>query len=188
MKLHFLGGADTVTGSMHMIEVGDSRVLRDAGMFQGRRKESRKINGTLNFEVGSVDAVLLSHAHVDHCGNLPTLCVNGYKGPIHATTATAKITEIMLRDSAYIQEQDASYLNQKTSRKGMPPVEPLYTVGDAEAAIKLLHGHSYHQEMELAPGINMTAYEAGHILGAAVSRLSLQHNGTSASVGFAIFW
>ena len=156
MKLHFLGGADTVTGSMHMVEVGDSRVLRDAGMFQGRRKESREINGKLNFDVGSVDAILLSHAHIDHCGNLPTLCQNGYQKPIHATKATAQITQIMLRDSAYIQTQDAAYLNQRASRKGFPPVEPLYTVTDAEAAIKLFTGHSYHQEVELAPGIHMT--------------------------------
>ena len=92
----------------------------------------------------------------------------------------------MLRDAAYIQEQDAAYLNQKTSRQGFKPVEPLYTIGDAEAAIKLFRGHSYHEEMELAPGITMTAYEAGHILGAAVTHFSLRENGATATVGFAV--
>lgn len=186
MKLHFLGGADTVTGSMHLIETGNSRVLRDAGLYQGRRKEAQLINGKLNFDIGSVDCILLSHAHIDHCGNLPTLCANGYSKTVHATTATEKITGIMLRDSAYIQMQDAAYLNQKSNRKDFAPIEPLYTVDDAEAAIKLLKGHAYHEELELAPGIQMTAYEAGHILGAAVTHFSVHENRSSASVGFAV--
>lgn len=186
MKLHFFGGADTVTGSMHMLEANGSRVLRDAGMYQGRRDEARRINESLGFDPGTLDAVLLSHAHIDHCGNLPTLCIQGYQKNIHATTATAKITGVMLRDSAYIQMQDAAYLNQKTNRKGLPAVEPLYTVEDAEAAISLLRGHSYHEEKELAPGIRMTDYEAGHILGAALTRFTLGEKGRTATVGFAV--
>jgi metallo-beta-lactamase family protein len=186
MKLHFFGGADTVTGSMHMVEAGDRRVLRDAGMYQGRRDEARKINQSLGFDVSSVDAVLLSHAHIDHCGNLPTLCVQGYAGPVHATAATAKIAGIMLRDSAFIQMQDAAYLNQKTNRKGLTPIEPLYTSDDAEAAIRLLRPHAYHQKLELVPGIHLEAYEAGHILGAELSRLTLEENGKTAKVGFAV--
>lgn len=171
---------------MHMVEAGGSHVLRDAGMFQGRRDESRRINESLGFDPGIVDAVLLSHAHIDHCGNLPTLCVQGYQKAIHATTATAKITGVMLRDSAYIQMQDAAYLNQKSNRKGMAAIEPLYTVEDAERTISLLRGHSYHEELELAPGIRMVDYEAGHILGAALTRFTLEEKGRSASVGFAV--
>jgi len=186
MKLHFYGGADTVTGSMHMVEVNGSRVLRDAGMFQGRRDEARKINENPGFDVGTVDAILLSHAHIDHCGNLPTLCSLGYQGPIHATNATVKITEVMLRDSAYIQTQDAAYLNQKSNRKGLAAIEPLYSIADAEAAIQLFRGHSYHQPLELAPGIQSEAYEAGHILGAELSLFTLEQSGKKVRVGFAV--
>jgi len=186
MKLHFYGGADTVTGSMHMVEAGNSRVLRDAGLYQGRRDEARAINQNLGFDVGVVDAVLLSHAHIDHCGNLPTLSALGYQGPIHATTATMKVTEIMLRDSAHIQAQDVAYLNQKTNRQGLTPIEPLYSIADAEAAITLLRGHKYHHEMELAPGIRSEAFEAGHILGAELSLMTAEENGRKQKVGFAV--
>lgn len=186
MKLHFYGGADTVTGSMHMVEANGSRVLRDAGLFQGRRDESRVINQNLGFDVGIVNAVLLSHAHIDHCGNLPTLSALGYKGPIHATAATVKLTEIMLRDSAHIQTQDAMYMNQKATRIGAAPIEPLYTIADAEAAILLLRSHSYHQVMELAPGIQSEAYEAGHILGAALSLITMEEKGLTKKIGFVV--
>lgn len=186
MKLHFHGGADTVTGSMHLIECGASRVLRDAGLFQGRRDEARAINRSFAFDPGSLDAVLLSHAHIDHSGNLPTLCAAGFDGTIHATTATARLTGIMLRDSAHIQMQDAAYLNQKTSRRGKRAIEPLYDLQDAENAIRRLQGHAYHEELQVAPGIRVTSYEAGHILGAALSRFTLGEGGQEVSVGFAV--
>ena len=171
---------------MHMIEAGGRRVLRDAGLYQGPREEARAINRNLGFAVGDVDAVLLSHAHIDHCGNLPTLAAQGYRGPIHATRATARLAAIMLRDSAFIQTQDAAYLNQKTNRKGLPAIEPLYTMADAEAAINLLRGHHYHERLELAPGIAMEAYEAGHILGAALTHFTVQEGSRTARVGFAV--
>ena len=186
MKLHFYGGADTVTGSMHMIEANGHRVVRDAGLFQGKRDEAARINRDQGFDVTTVDAILLSHAHIDHCGNLPTLCAKGYDGPIHATEATVKIAAIMLRDSAYIQNQDAAYLNQKTSRKGLAPIEPLYSIADAEKAITQLRSHAYHQRLELAPGIVTEEYEAGHILGAALSRMTASENGREVTVGFAV--
>ncbi len=186
MKLHFYGGADTVTGSMHMIEANGHRVLRDAGMYQGKRDESFLINSNPGFDVTAVDTVLLSHAHIDHCGNLPTLSALGYSGMIRATVATVKITEIMLRDSAHIQNQDAAYLNQKTSRKDLRAIKPLYTIADAEQAITQLRGHNYHQRIELAPGIVTEEYEAGHILGAALSYLTVAEGGRTVNVGFAV--
>lgn len=186
MKLHFFGGADTVTGSMHMIETGGARLLRDAGMYQGKREEARQINARPGFDPGTVDAILLSHAHIDHCGNLPVLCAQGFQQTIHATTATTKLAEVMLRDSAFIQMQDASYLNQKTNRSGKPRVEPLYTMADAENAIGRLRGHHYHQPFEPVPGITVEEYDAGHILGASLSHITVRDQGTSVRVGFAV--
>jgi metallo-beta-lactamase family protein len=138
MKWHFLGGADQVTGSKHILETDRTRLLFDCGLFQGRRKEANEINRNLGFEPGSIDALVLSHAHIDHCGNIPTLARQGYRNPIHTTTATADLLPIMLRDSARIHESDAAYLNQKTNRRGLPQIEPLYTIEDAEAAIGLI--------------------------------------------------
>lgn len=186
MKLHFYGGADTVTGSMHMIEAGGKRLLRDAGMYQGRRKEARAINENPGFDPATVDALLLSHAHIDHCGNLPVICKRGYEGPIHATTATAKITEVMLRDSAFIQMQDAAYLNQKTNRANQPSVEPLYTTAEAEKAISQLRGHRYHEPFEPVPGITVEDYDAGHILGSAISYVTVQEDDRTTRIGFAV--
>lgn len=186
MKLHFLGGADTVTGSMHMVEANGSRILRDAGLYQGRREESRIINRNPGIDPGILDAMILSHAHIDHCGNLPTLCTMGFQKPVHATRATVKIAAIMLRDSAFIQMQDSAYLNQKTSRKGKPAIEPLYTPEDAETAIRLLRGHDYRQPFEPAPGITVEDYDAGHILGASLSHMMLKEGSKTCRLGFAV--
>lgn len=186
MQLRFLGGAEVVTGSQHMIEAGGKRLLRDCGLYQGKRKLAKKINRDLGFDATTVDAVTLSHAHVDHCGNLPSLAREGYDGPIHATTATARLCEVMLMDAAHIQEQDAAYLNQKTSRKNLPPVEPLYTSEDAMAALGLFRGHHYHKVLEPIPGVRMESLEAGHILGAELSVFTVSENGREVRVGFAL--
>jgi metallo-beta-lactamase family protein len=186
MRIHFLGGADTVTGSQHLIEAGGRLVLRDCGLYQGRRAESREVNQALPFDPRRLDAAVLSHAHIDHCGNLPTLAAQGYEKPIHATEATAALAAIMVRDAAKIQEQDAAYLNQKTNRRGLPQVEPLYTMADAERALRLLRGHSYGDEIELAPGIRHVSREAGHILGAALSVFTVGQNHHETRVGFAV--
>lgn len=186
MRIHFLGGADTVTGSQHIIEANGAQVLRDCGMFQGRRAESDLINRTLPFRATSVTAMELSHAHVDHCGNIPTLVNQGFTGTIWATKATCEITAIMLRDSARIQEQDAAYLNQKTNRKGLPPIVPLYTSAEAERAIELFRSQGYHEPRALASGIDVTTYEAGHILGSALSHYTVTEGGRTARVGFAV--
>ncbi|MGD9611552.1 MAG: MBL fold metallo-hydrolase RNA specificity domain-containing protein [Kiritimatiellia bacterium] len=177
MKWHFLGGADQVTGSKHLLEFDDAHILFDCGLFQGRRKEANEINQTLGFDPADVDAMVLSHAHIDHCGNIPTLVQKGYHKPIHATSATADLVPIMLRDSAHIQEADAAYLNQKSNRRGQPPVEPLYTLADAEAALKLLRPHDYNEPVPLPGGVVVTHVDAGHILGAALALVEIPYNG-----------
>lgn len=185
MRLQLLGGVDTVTGSQHLIEVNGNRILRDCGMAQGRRAESRALNEKFDFDPADIDSVALSHAHIDHCGNLPTLAKAGFRGPIHATTATASLCDIMLKDSARIQEQDAAYLNQKTNRQNEPPIIPLYTVEAAVKAIRLFKGHRYGEVIELAPGVCITSIEAGHILGAALTLFELEEAGRKVRIGFA---
>ena len=179
MKWHFLGGADTVTGSKHVLEANGKRILFDCGLFQGRRKEANEINHNLGFDPASIDAMVLSHAHIDHCGNIPTLAKNGFKSPIHCTVATAALLPIMLHDSARIQEADAAYLNQKTSRRGMPKIVPLYTVADADAALKLVQPHAYETPIQLPGGITFTHVDAGHVLGAALARVEIPRPGKS---------
>lgn len=169
MKIQLLGGVDTVTGSRHIVETGGKKVMRDCGLYQGRRQESFEINRRFDAPVDMLDAVVLSHAHIDHCGNLPTLARLGYRGPIHATRATTQLCDIMLADAARIQEQDASSLNQKTNRKGLPPVEPLYTTPDADRAMSLFQSHSYGEPFEPVPGLKTTFTDAGHILGAGLT-------------------
>ena len=186
MRLQFLGGTDTVTGSMHLIEASGCRVLRDCGLFQGRRAESEALNRERAVDPATIQHTLLSHAHIDHCGRLPWWAAQGYDGPILATRPTAALAPIMLRDSAFIQEADAAYLNQKTNRRGLPPVVPLYTRADAERAIRLLRGHPYHERIELAPGVAFTDLDAGHILGSALTVFDLEEGGRSVRVGYAV--
>lgn len=186
MKLRFDGGADTVTGSLVQIEVNGHRVLRDCGLFQGPRRLAFERNRSFPFAATEVSAVILSHAHIDHCGNLPSLARAGLEGPIHATHATADLCGIMLHDAAHIQEQDAAYLNQKTNRRGLPPVEPLYTTADADVALGWLRGHAYDEPVEVAPGVTLTGVEAGHVLGAELSVLDVEENGRRQRVVFAV--
>ena len=179
MRWHFLGGTNTVTGSKHLLETDQAKILFDCGLFQGRRKEANEINRTLGFDPAAIDAMVLSHAHIDHCGNIPTLVKKGYRNPIHATLATSDLLPIMLRDSAHIQEADAAYLNQKSNRRGQPPVVPLYTLADAEAALKLLRPHGYNEPLPLPGGVVVTHVDAGHILGAALAKIEIPRPGDS---------
>lgn len=186
MRIQFLGGTDTVTGSMHLIEASGCRVVRDVGLFQGRRNEAEALNRALPIQPGGVQHVVLSHAHIDHCGRLPWWVAKGYEGPIHATRATAALAPIMLNDAAHIQESDAAYLNQKTNRRGLPAVVPLYTRADADRAARLLQPHDYHQRIELAPGVAFTSLDAGHILGSALTRFELTEAGRTVRLGYAV--
>ena len=177
MKITFMGAAQTVTGSMHMLEVNGARILLDCGLFQGRRRESFERNRNLPFDARDLDAVVLSHAHIDHSGNIPSLVSSGYKGNIYATSATRDLCGAMLLDSAHIQESDAAYVNKKHKRKGLPPVEPLYTTADARASLEGFVSIDYHRPFVVAPGVVATFFDAGHILGSAITVLDVQENG-----------
>lgn len=177
MRIHFHGAAQTVTGSQHLLEINGHRLLLDCGLYQGRRGETYARNLNFAYDPRTVDAVILSHAHIDHCGNLPNLVKNGYEGPIHATRATVDLATIMMADSGRIQESDAEFVNKKRARRGEEPIEPLYTEADARQAADLLHGIEYSQPFEVVPGVTVRLIEAGHILGSAAVSLEIEEKG-----------
>lgn len=177
MNLHILGAAQTVTGSQYLLEVNGSRLLLECGLFQGRRADTYERNRTFRFDPLRLNAMILSHAHLDHCGNLPNLVKHQYTGPIYATAGTADLTDITIRDSGHIQEADAEYLNKKRLRQGLPPVEPLYTLADAEAVKPLLVEKRYDEPFEPIPGVTARLIEAGHILGSAGISLEIEERG-----------
>lgn len=177
MKLQFLGAARTVTGSMHLLEVNGSRILLDCGLYQGPRQESFDRNRSLPFEAGTVDAMILSHAHIDHSGNIPVLVRSGFTGDIFTTAASRDLCAAMLRDSAHIQEEDAEYVNKKRAKQGLPPIEPLYTIEDAERSLNSFVGLGYNRPLQIVPGITLTLYDAGHILGSAIVVLDVEEGG-----------
>jgi metallo-beta-lactamase family protein len=166
VRISFLGGTRTVSGSMHLFETAHTRVLLDCGLFQGHREEAERINRTVPDVAVSADFMILSHAHVDHCGNIPNLVKQGFRHEIYTTPASRDIAELLLRDSAHIQESDLRYLNKKLARAGLPPREPLYTVADAEAALKYLAAFPHNQRFE-RNDLAFTLADAGHILGSA---------------------
>jgi metallo-beta-lactamase family protein len=175
MNLTFLGAAGTVTGSCHLLEVGGRRVLLDCGQIQGSRLDEQLNRVAL--PVGHVDAVVLSHAHIDHSGRLPLLHRQGFSGPIYTHRATSDLCTIMLRDAAYLHEKDAEWENKKRRRKGLAPLEPLYNRDDAHATMKHFVDLEYDEPREIVPGVTVTLRNAGHILGAAIVELDLRENG-----------
>ncbi len=168
MKIKFCGAAGTTTGSQHLLEINGTRILLDCGLYQGHREESYNVNCKFpHFDPREIDIVILSHAHIDHSGNLPNLCKQGFTGNIYATFATRDLCQIMLADSAHIQEQDTEYLNRDRDRDGLPPVKPLYVKEDAERCLRQFVTLGYERPMPVADGVTVTFYDAGHILGAA---------------------
>ncbi len=170
MKIHFCGAAGTTTGSQHLLEVNGARILLDCGMYQGRREEALHINKDFPyFSPESIDAVILSHAHIDHSGNLPNLTKKGFRGNIYATNATRDLCQIMLADAAHIQEHDCKFINKMNKRNGVkaPEVTPNYTKQDAEMCMRSFVCIEYGRRMIVADGVTLTFYDAGHILGAA---------------------
>ncbi len=191
MKVTFWGAVRTVTGSLHEIQVDGKRYLLDCGLYQGRRKEANERNKTLPFPANSIDAVILSHAHIDHSGNLPSLAKQGYTGPIYATPPTANLCDAMLRDSAYVQERDAEFLNKRHQRRkaleaindnGL--IEPLYTEADAEQAIKLFRPVPSYTPTKLNDYLSFESFNAGHMLGSSCLVLHYHDNGKRVRLGF----
>ncbi len=185
MLIQFLGGAMEVTGSTHVLSTKKSRVLRDAGLFQGRRAESRQKNETTFVNMEPVDCMVLSHAHIDHCGNIPLLVKNGYAGPIHTHAATKDLCDLMLLDSAHIQELDAEYLSRKLDPDD-PLIAPLYSEEEAEASLQYFVPHHYHERVQLTEDIGVTFLEAGHILGSASHIFDIKEGRRKIKVGYAL--
>jgi metallo-beta-lactamase family protein len=167
MKIHFFGAARTTTGSMYLLEIGGRNLLFECGLFQGHRDESIERNRTFPFDVRKVDAVVLSHAHIDHCGNLPNLCARGFDGNIYCTFATRDLAGILLEDSAEIQRADAEFVSKQRAKRGQPPVQPLYTAEEAERAVRQFVGLNYDRPFPIMDGVSVTFRDAGHILGSA---------------------
>jgi metallo-beta-lactamase family protein len=184
MKIKFLGAVRTVTGSMHLLTVHGSRILLDCGLYQGRRQESFERNRNLPFDATRIDALVLSHAHIDHSGNIPSLVKNGFRSNVFATPATRDLCSAMLRDSGHIHEQDALYVNKKRAKRGLPPVEPLYTVEDATDSLQYFVSLGYNRTLAIAPGVNLTFRDAGHILGSAVTVLDIEEGAQKARLVF----
>jgi metallo-beta-lactamase family protein len=177
MKICINGAAQTVTGSQYLLEVNGKRLLLECGMFQGRREESYQKNQNFAFDPRRLDAAILSHAHIDHSGNLPHLVKHGYTGPIYTTPPTARLADIMLRDSGHIQEADVEFVNRRRLRNNLAPVEPLYTLADAAQVAPLFKPMLYDQSFEPVPGVTARLVDAGHILGSAAIVLDVSENG-----------
>jgi metallo-beta-lactamase family protein len=176
MKIRFYGAARTVTGSQHLIEVNGKKLLLECGIFQGRRREFYERNCCFPFDPGDIDAVILSHAHIDHSGNLPNLVKQGFENPIYATPPTAELAGIMLRDSGHIYEENTEFYNKRKRKHGEPAVEPLYTVKDAEKVPQLFSEVDYKEAFEPVSGVKAHLVDAGHILGSAAVVLEIEED------------
>lgn len=174
MKLTFLGADHEVTGSMTLIEIGEHKVLVDCGMEQGADIYE---NAELPVAPGEVDALFLTHAHIDHSGKIPVLTANGFAGPIYATGATTKLCHIMLMDSAHIQESEAEWKSRKALRAGRDVVAPMYTTDDAARALKQFKSHGYNESFELFEGVTARFLDAGHLLGSSSIEITVNENG-----------
>lgn len=186
IKLKFLGAAQNVTGSRHLLEANGTKVLVDCGLYQERQFRSRNWE-PFTCPPESLDAVLLTHAHLDHCGLLPKLVKDGFKGRIYCTAATSEIAQIILLDSAHIQEEDAKYKrkrHKRQKRKGPYPVVPLYTTADAEACFPQFSSVKYKQPIEIGAGVEATFCDAGHVLGSSIIRVKVSHDGQDRIVIF----
>ncbi len=185
MRLTFCGAARTVTGSKHLLELaGGRRLLLDCGLFQGRRAEADHLNRHFPFDPATIDAVLLSHAHIDHAGLLPKLWKEGFRGRIYATHATVDLCGLMLLDSAYIQEKDVAFVNKLHRKKGLPPVEPLYREADAEGVLAHFVGVAYGTPFSPVEGVEVVYRDAGHILGSATMVLTVREGRRTVRLGF----
>src|SRR6266513_3059500 len=177
LRIAFHGAARTVTGSRHLLMWGDARWLYDCGLYQGHRDQAEAINRTFKFEANTLDAVVVSHAHLDHTGNLPTLVARGFRGPIHLTAPTADLPRVMLADSAHLQNKDVEHVNKH--RRDRPAREPLYTVADVSQTLERFQTYGYEQPFTPFAGVAASYHDAGHILGSAMTTFTFTENGRS---------
>ena len=184
MKITFLGAARTVTGSMHLLEIKGKRILLECGLLEGKREESFRRNRHIPFDAQSIHTAILSHAHIDHSGNLPTLCRVGFEGNIICTPATRNLCSIMLIDSAHVQEADVRYVNKRRKKNHLPLFNPLYVRADAEKAITQFLPIAYNRPFQISESLQLTFQDAGHILGSALTVLDFQENGQKVRLMF----
>jgi metallo-beta-lactamase family protein len=184
LTLQFCGATGEVTGSLYVLRTGDHTVLLECGLVQGGEENEERNWDDFPVDVAGIDAVILSHAHIDHSGRVPRLVRQGYTGPIYAHEATKALCEIMLPDSGYLNEKEAEWENKKRRRKNLPPVQPLYTQEDGENCIDLFHGVGYAAPITVVPGLTLTYYDAGHILGSCIVQLEYAKGGKSRRLVF----
>jgi metallo-beta-lactamase family protein len=181
MKIEFVGAAQGVTGSKHLLEINGQKILLDCGLFQGRRKQAIEWNQVFPFSAEEIDILVLSHAHIDHSGAIPLLVKNGFKGDIYCTHATRDLCSVMLKDSAHIQEREAEWVAKKLKDES---VKPLYTIEDAEKSLALFRSVGYHQKIRIAPEVYLTFHDAGHILGSALEEWEIYDRETQQNIRF----
>ncbi|MGB5210495.1 MAG: MBL fold metallo-hydrolase [Gammaproteobacteria bacterium] len=184
MKLEFVGAAGEVTGSCHLVTVGKKKILLDCGLIQGGRQSEQRNREPWPFDPSAIDAVVLSHAHIDHSGRLPLLIRDGFSGPVYAQRATRDLCRIMLKDSGFLAEKEAESENRKRQRKGMPLIRPLYTAADAMAAMPSFKTLGYDKRQRILPGVEICFRDAGHILGSAIVELWLREGGLQRKLVF----
>ncbi len=177
MKLQFLGAVGEVTGSCYLLSVGGRRLLVECGLVQGSREREAANEAPFPFDVDDIDAVVVTHAHLDHAGRLPLLLKRGYRGPVYTHRASADLAHIMLKDAGFINEREAEWANRKQRKSGDPPIEPLYTREDAAAVMQAFVPLDYKAPQEILPGVSLTLRDAGHILGSAILAFDLQERG-----------
>jgi len=184
VDIQFFGAVQSVTGSMHVVSVNGKKILLECGLFQGSRQKAFEKNQHLPFDPASIHCMVLSHAHIDHSGNIPQLVKQGFEGNIFCTHATQDLVGVMLRDSAYIQEKDADFVNKRHRKKGLPPVKPLYTIEDTEKCLSQFIGIGYDRPFPISENVRLTFLDAGHIIGSAIVVLDIQENGRSLRLAF----
>lgn len=180
MKLEFFGAAGEVTGSCHILHVNGSRVLLDCGLIQGGRRDEARNADPFPFDASKIDAVVLSHAHLDHCGRLPLLVKRGFRGPVFAQEASCELTAILLADAAHLQQRDAEYRSRKTGKN----IKPLYSVADGERVMKQMRGFRYRQKIDVVPGLSIRFRDAGHILGSCAVEVWAREDGHQRKIVF----
>ena len=184
MRINFDGATQTVTGSQHLLNVNGQNLLLECGLYQGKRQESYERNRNFPFDPSKIDAVILSHAHIDHSSNLPNLVKQGYHGPIYTTSATAHLANIMLMDSGHIQEEDAVFVNKRKVKNSEPTIEPLYTQEQAAEVVQYFEPVDYDQLFEPVPGVKVRLLDVGHILGSAEVVMDIEEKGQKTRLWF----